>query len=130
MTGDGAEDHGRTFGFSRLRTFAEALPEYEEVDFEDFPLQGPGTLFRDMRQLRRMGMGFAQHHQSWLKNSVFVPQIVRSMNMHASLCRALNYLACCDQLASTGRSRIPKSTPSPHRHGPSRTTRSTFLQMR
>ncbi|CAE7434980.1 unnamed protein product [Symbiodinium sp. KB8] len=37
----------------RWRTIAESLPELEEVDFADWPLQGPRTMFRDLRQLRR-----------------------------------------------------------------------------
>ena len=31
----------------RCRSLAEAVPEYEEVDFDDFPLQGPRTVYRD-----------------------------------------------------------------------------------
>ena len=81
----------------RWRTLAEALVEHEEVDFEDFPLQGPRTLLRDTRQLRRMGMDFVQHHESWIRKSG-VRSSDRSVHEHASLCRALNYLACYDQL--------------------------------
>ena len=40
----------------RWRTVAEAVPEYEEIDFDDFPLQGPRTVRHDTRQLRRLGM--------------------------------------------------------------------------
>ena len=33
----------------------EAAPDYEEVEFDDWPVQGPRTVFRDMGQLRRLG---------------------------------------------------------------------------
>ena len=75
----------------RWRTLAEAIPEYEEIDFDDFPLQGPRTVFRDTRQLRRQGMDFVQHHESWLKKSG-VRISDRSVHEHASLCRALNFM--------------------------------------
>ena len=32
------------------------LAEYEEVDYEDFPLQGPCAIYRDSRQLRHLGV--------------------------------------------------------------------------
>ena len=81
----------------RWRTLSEAVPEYEEVDFEDFPLQGPRTLYRDARQLRRCGMDFVQHHESWLKKSG-VRVTDRSVHEHSAICRVLNFMACYDQL--------------------------------
>ena len=81
----------------RWRTLAEAVPEYEEVDFDDWPLQGPRSVFRDVRQLRRQGMDFVQHHESWLKKSG-VRSGDRSVYEHACICRVLNYMASYDQL--------------------------------
>eukprot|EP00439_Symbiodinium_sp_Y106_P018590 s2454_g2.t1 len=37
------------------------LPSGDDVD--DFPLQGPRTVYRDVRQLRSSGMDFTQHHE-------------------------------------------------------------------
>lgn len=85
----------------RWRTIHEAVPELEEVEYEDFPLQGPRTLFRDVRQLRRLGLDFCQHHESWLKKSG-VRAGDRSVHEHASLCRALNWMLCYDQLNICG----------------------------
>ena len=81
----------------RWRTLSEALPDFEEVEFEDFPLQGPRTMYRDARQLRRLGMSFVQHHESWLKKSG-VRVADRSVFEHASLCRVLDYMTSYDQL--------------------------------
>lgn len=81
----------------RWRLLSEAIPEYEEVDFDDFPLQGPRTVYRDVRQLRRQGMDFVQHHESWLKKSG-VRASDRSVYEHACICRTLNYMASYDQL--------------------------------
>ena len=81
----------------RWRTLQECVPDLEEIDFEDFPLQGPRTICHDVRQLRRLGMDFVQHHESWLKKSG-VRSSDRSVYEHASLCRALNYMMCYDQL--------------------------------
>ena len=81
----------------RWRTVQECVPDLEEVDFDDFPLQGPRTICHDVRQLRRLGMDFVQHHESWLKKSG-VRSSDRSVYEHASLCRALNYMMCYDQL--------------------------------
>ncbi|CAE7038510.1 unnamed protein product [Symbiodinium sp. CCMP2592] len=85
----------------RRRTIHEAVPELEEVEYEDFPLQGPRTLFRDVRQLRRLGLDFCQHHESWLKKSG-VRAGDRSVHEHASICRALNWMLCYDQLNICG----------------------------
>ncbi|CAE7763388.1 NHX3 [Symbiodinium sp. CCMP2456] len=81
----------------RWRTLNEAVPEYEEVDFEDFPLQGPRTLFRDARQLRRLGFDWLQHHESWIKKSG-VRLTDRSVHEHSSICRVLNLMTSYDQL--------------------------------
>ena len=42
----------------RWRTIAEALPESDEIEYDDFPLTGPRTVLRDLRQLRRAGLDF------------------------------------------------------------------------
>lgn len=84
-------------GEERWRNLADAIGEYEEVDFDDFPLQGPRTVYRDVRQLRRQGMDFIQHHESWLKKSG-VRSSDRSVYEHACICRTLNYMASYDQL--------------------------------
>ncbi|CAE7892794.1 unnamed protein product, partial [Symbiodinium necroappetens] len=81
----------------RWRSLAEAVPEYEEVDFDDFPLQGPRTVYRDVRQLRRSGMDFIQHHESWIKKSG-VRATDRSVHEHLSICRVLHLMASYDQL--------------------------------
>ncbi|CAE7560259.1 UPF1 [Symbiodinium sp. CCMP2592] len=81
----------------RWRTIAEAVVDHEEVDFEDFPLQGPRTVCRDARQLRRLGLDFVQHHEAWCRKSG-VRQGDRSVHEHASLCRSLNLMVCYDQL--------------------------------
>ena len=81
----------------RWRTLAEALPLYEEVDSDDFPLQGPRTVYRDVRQLRRQGMSWVQHHESWLKKSG-VRVTDRSVHEHSSICRVLDYMSSYDQL--------------------------------
>ena len=81
----------------RHRSLDEAVPEYEEVEFDDFPLTGPRTMYRDVRQLRRLGMDFVQHHESWLKKSG-VKSSDRSVYEHSSICRVLNYMASYDQL--------------------------------
>lgn len=81
----------------RWRTVSESVPEYEEIDFEDFPLTGPRTLAHDCRQLRRLGLDFSQHHESWLKKSG-VRSTDRSVHEHASICRVLSYMMSYDQL--------------------------------
>lgn len=81
----------------RWRTVSEAVPDFEEVDFDDFPLQGPRTISHDTRQLRRLGLDFVQHHESWLKKSG-VRASDRSVHEHSSVCRALNLMMCYDQL--------------------------------
>ena len=70
----------------RWRTVAEAVPEFEEIDYDDFPLQGPRTISHDSRQLRRLGMDFVQHHESWMKKSG-VRSSDRSVHEHSSICR-------------------------------------------
>lgn len=86
---DGAEE--------RWRTLAEAVPEYEEIDFDDFPMSGPRTLLRDVKQLRRQSMDFMMHHESWVKKSG-VRSSDRSVYEHMSLCRALHFMVSYDQL--------------------------------
>ena len=81
----------------RWRTLAEAMPEVEEIDFDDFPLAGPRTIHRDMKQLRRLGFDWVQHHESWTRKSGVRPTD-RSVHEHSSICRALNYMLCYDQL--------------------------------
>ena len=81
----------------RYRTVAEAVPEYEEVEFDDYPLQGPRTLYHDSRQLRRMGLDFLMHHEGWIKKSG-VRISDRSVHEHGSICRALHYMMTYDQL--------------------------------
>ena len=81
----------------RWRTVTEAVPEFEEVDYDDFPLQGPRTISHDSRQLRRLGMDFVQHHESWIKKSG-VRSSDRSVHEHSSICRVLNMMMCYDQL--------------------------------
>ena len=80
-----------------LRTLAEAAPDLEEADYDDFPLNGPRTLYHDIRQLRGQGMDFVQHHESWVKKSG-VRNSDRSVFEHSSVCRVLNLLLCYDQL--------------------------------
>lgn len=72
----------------RYRTVTEAVADYEEVDFEDFPLQGPRTVHHDTRQLRRMGMNYMMHHEAWLKKSGVRTSTVQFMNIArcAGLC--------------------------------------------
>ena len=84
----------------RWRTLAEAAPDLEEADYDDFPLNGPRTLYHDIRQLRRLGMDFVQHHESWVKKSG-VRNTDRSVYEHASVCRVLNLMLCYDQLNVT-----------------------------
>ena len=81
----------------RYRTIQECIPEYEEVDFDDFPLAGPRTMFHDSRQLRRMGLDFIMHHEAWLKKSG-VRSTDRSVHEHSSLCRVLHLMMTYDQL--------------------------------
>ena len=81
----------------RWRSLQEAVPDYLEVDFDDFPLQGPRTVFRDARQLRRLGFDWLQHHESWLKKSG-VRLTDRSVHEHSALCRVLNLMTSYDQL--------------------------------
>ena len=81
----------------RWRTIHEASPDIEEVEYDDFPLQGPRTICHDIRQLRRLGMDFVQHHESWLRKSG-VRNSDRSVYEHSSICRALNFMLCYDQL--------------------------------
>ena len=81
----------------RWRTVSEAVPEFEDVEFDDYPLQGPRTVSHDTRQLRRLGLDFVQHHESWLKKSGVRPTD-RSVHEHSSVCRALNLMMCYDQL--------------------------------
>lgn len=81
----------------RFRTVAEAVPEYDEVEFDDFPLQGPRTIFHDCKQLRRSGQDFLMHHEGWLKKSG-VRISDRSVHEHACICRVLHYMMTYDQL--------------------------------
>lgn len=73
------------------------MPEYEEVEFDDYPLQGPRTLYHDSRQLRRMGLDFLMHHEGWIKKSG-VRISDRSVHEHGSICRVLHYMMTYDQL--------------------------------
>lgn len=73
----------------RWRTVHEAVPDFEEIDYDDFPLQGPRTITHDTRQLRRLGFDFAQHHKSWVKKSG-VRVSDRSVHEHSAICRCLN----------------------------------------
>lgn len=73
------------------------VAEIEEIDFDDFPLQGPRTVAHDVRQLRRLGLDFNQRHESWLKKSG-VRSSDRSVHEHGTLCRALPCMLCYDQL--------------------------------
>ena len=75
----------------RYRTMAEAVPEYEEIDFDDFPLQGPRTVSHDVRTLRRMGLDFLLHHEAWLKKSG-VRTSDRLVHEHSAICRALHFM--------------------------------------
>ena len=90
------------------RTLSEAVLEYEELDFEDFPLQGPRTIYHDVRQLRRQGLDWLQHHESWLKKSG-VRLTDRSVHEHSAICRVLNLMTSYDQLhlAHQGRPEAP-----------------------
>lgn len=81
----------------RFRTCAEAVPEYDEVDYEDFPLAGPRTVYHDVKQLRRMGLDYLLHHEAWLKKSG-VRTTDRSVHEHSAICRALHYMMTYDQL--------------------------------
>lgn len=85
----------------RWRTVAEAVPDFTDVDFEDFPLQGPRTIGHDTRQLRRLNLDFTQHHESWLKKSG-VRASDRSVHEHSAICRTLNLMMCYDQLNLCG----------------------------
>ena len=81
----------------RWRTLAEAMPEIEEIDFDDWPLAGPRTIHRDMKQLRRLGFDWTQHHESWVRKSG-VRASDRSVHEHSSICRVLNFMTCYDQM--------------------------------
>ena len=70
---------------------------FEEIDYDDFPLQGPRTITHDTRQLRRLGFDFVQHHKSWVKKSG-VRVSDRSVHEHSAICRCLSYMMCYDQL--------------------------------
>ena len=61
---DTAEERWRT-----IAKIAEAVVDHEEIDFEDFPRQGPRTVCRDARQLRRLGLDFVQRHEAWCRKS-------------------------------------------------------------
>ena len=54
-------------------------------------------MFRDLRQLRRLGNDFVQHHEGWVRKSG-VRQTDRSVHEHLAICRALNFLVSYDQL--------------------------------
>ena len=84
-------------GDERFRTVSEAVAEFDEVEFDDFPLQGPRTILHDCRQLRRMGLDFLLHHDAWLKKSG-VRASDRSVHEHSSVCRALHFMMVYDQL--------------------------------
>ena len=76
----------------RYRTMAEA-----EIDFDDFPLQGPRAVSHDVRTLRRMGLDFLLHHEAWLKKSG-VRTSDRSVHERSAICRALHFMVTYDQL--------------------------------
>ena len=73
------------------------MPDYDEIEYEDFPLQGPRTMFRDLRQPRRLGMSFIQHHKSWLRKSG-LRSTDRSIYEHSTLCPWLDFMASYHQL--------------------------------
>ena len=81
----------------RYRTMGEAVPDYTEIEYEDFPLQGPRTVMHDVRVLRRLGLDFLLHHDSWVKKSG-VRTTDRSVYEHSSICRALHLMVTYDQL--------------------------------
>ena len=75
----------------------EAMPEVEEIGFDDCTLSGPRTIYRDMKQLRRLGFDWVQHHESWTRKSGVRPTD-RSVHENSSICRTLNFRLCYDEL--------------------------------
>ena len=81
----------------RWRTLEDAVAEWEEEEFEDFPIAGPRTIGRDARQLRRQHLDFLKQHDEWARKSG-VKLADRSVHEHQAIARALRYLVCYDQL--------------------------------
>lgn len=101
--GDGAEPdvRGLPVHFDHLderwRTLEECVARYEEEEFADFPMSGPRTMARDIRQLRRLNSDFLKQHEEWARKSGVKPAD-RSVHGHASIARSLHFLVCYDQL--------------------------------
>ena len=87
-----AFDHGE-----RWRTLENCSGLYDEVEFEDFPLSGPRTLGRDVRQLRKQNSNFVRQHEEWRRRSG-VRNADRSVHEHLALSRGLHLLMCYDQV--------------------------------
>lgn len=81
----------------RWRTLEECVARYEEEDFADFPVSGPRTMARDVRQLRRLNSDFLKQHEEWARMSG-AKAADRSVHEHATIARALHFMVCYDQL--------------------------------
>ena len=64
---------------------------------KDVPCGQAGGGYHDVRQLRRQGLDWLQHHESWLKKSG-VRLTDRSVHEHSAICRVLNLMTSYDQL--------------------------------
>ena len=73
------------------------MPRYEEEELEDFPVGGPRTVGRDVRQLWRQNLDFLKQHDDWARKSS-VKAVYLSVPGHLCIARALRYLVCYDQL--------------------------------
>eukprot|EP00974_Lingulodinium_polyedra_P113101 10947431-Lingulodinium_polyedra.AAC.1 len=81
----------------RWRSLATAYDEGVEVDFLDWPLQGPRSAAYIMKVLKRDQLNFLTQSDEWARKSG-VPAGSRSVHEHKVLSRALHLLVTYDQV--------------------------------
>ena len=84
-------------GGDRWRTLPEAMALYFEEDMPDFPIRNVRTVYSTVKEMKRRGMTFLQHHESWVLKAG-IAHSNRSTHEHKSLCRALHWFQGYDQL--------------------------------
>ena len=55
-------------GSERWRGIDDCLQLASEIEFEDWPIEGPRTTLYSLRQLRKRNLGWLQHHELWVND--------------------------------------------------------------
>ena len=81
----------------RYRSYESAVNSCFEEDFVDWPLEGPRSTLTVLRQLRRDGRSFLQHHDEWVQRSQ-IDGSNRAVHEHRLLSRSLHLAVTYDQV--------------------------------